>query len=303
MKKYLLLFIKGIAMGIANIIPGVSGGTIALITEIYEEFINSLKSFDLKALKMLLSFKIKEFIKYTNFYFLLAVLGGSTFSMISIAKILGGLFKENPISVWSFFFGLIAASVYYVGCRVKKWKLGSILFFIIGTGFAISLTFLSSSSVHNESLLYVFICGVVGVSGMLIPGLSGSFILILMGTYELLMIESLSNPINNIVILSIFILGSIVGLILFSHVIAWLLKYFKDYIFALLTGFILGSLIMIWPWQNCIKETTNINNTKITCLEYEKYIPELDLSLLPAVLLMLIGFYVVVKLESFSKNN
>ena len=299
MKKYLLLFIKGIAMGIANIIPGVSGGTIALITGIYEEFIVSLKSFDLKALKMLLSFKIKKFIQYTNFYFLLAVLGGSTFSMISIAKILGRLFDENPISVWSFFFGLIAASVYYVGCRVKKWKLGSILFFIIGTGFAISLTFLSNSPIHNESLLYVFICGVVGVSGMLIPGLSGSFILILMGTYELLMIESLSNPINNIIILSIFILGSIVGLILFSHVIAWFLKYFKDYILALLTGFILGSLIIIWPWQNCIEET----NTKIKCLEYEKYIPELDLSLLPAVLLMILGYLLVMKLESFSKNN
>lgn len=299
MKKYLLLFIKGIAMGIANIIPGVSGGTIALITRIYEEFIVSLKSFDLKALKMLLSFKIKKFIKYTNFYFLLAVLGGSTFSMISIAKILGKLFDENPISVWSFFFGLILASVYYVGCRVEKWKLGPILFFIIGTGFAISLTFLSNSPIHNESLLYVFICGVVGVSGMLIPGLSGSFILILMGTYELLMIESLSNPINNIVILNIFILGSIVGLILFSHVIAWFLKYFKDYILALLTGFILGSLIIIWPWQNCIEET----NTKIKCLEYEKYIPELDLSLLPSVLLMILGYLLVMKLETFSKTD
>ena len=299
MKKYLLLFIKGIAMGIANIIPGVSGGTISLITGIYEEFIVSLKSFDLKALKMLLSFKINLFIKYTNFYFLLAVLGGSTFSMISIAKILGRLFDENPISVWSFFFGLILASVYYVGCRVEKWKLGPILFFIIGAGFAISLTFLSNSPIHNESLLYVFICGVVGVSGMLIPGLSGSFILILMGTYELLMIESLSNPINNMVILSIFILGSIVGLILFSHVIAWFLKYFKDYILALLTGFILGSLIIIWPWQNCIEET----NTKIKCLEYEKYIPELDLSLLPAVLLMILGYLLVIKLETFSKTN
>ena len=175
----------------------------------------------------------------------------------------------------------------------------NVTFIFLEIDFAISLTFLSNSPIHNESLLYVFICGVVGVSGMLIPGLSGSFILILMGTYELLMIESLSNPINNIVILSIFILGSIVGLILFSHVIAWFLKYFKDYILALLTGFILGSLIIIWPWQNCIEET----NTKIKCLEYEKYIPELDLSLLPAVLLMILGYLLVMKLETFSKTN
>ncbi|MDC0201931.1 DUF368 domain-containing protein [Flavobacteriales bacterium] len=296
MKREVVLFLKGMAMGIANIIPGVSGGTIALITRIYEEFINSLKSFDLKALKLLLSFHLKEFVEHTNLYFLISVLGGSVFSMFSIAKLFEYLFNFYPEKLWSFFFGLIIASVYYVALRVKRWRIGSYIFFIIGTSIAVALALLSPSS-ENTNLVYIFICGIIGVSGMLLPGLSGSFILILMGNYKLLMVDSITESvklnIDYIIYLSIFILGSVVGLFGFSHIISWLFKHFKDYVLSLLTGFILGSLLIIWPWK-IIAENELIESW---------YLPTLNISTFISIFLMLIGFYIVLKLESFSKDN
>ena len=296
MKREVVLFLKGMAMGIANIIPGVSGGTIALITGIYEEFINSLKSFDIKALKLLLSFRLKEFVDHTNLYFLISVFGGTIFSMFSVAKLFEYLFDFYPEELWSFFFGLIIASVYYVGLRVGKWRIGSYMFFIIGTLIAVALALLSPSS-ENTNLVYIFICGIIGISGMLLPGLSGSFILILMGNYKLLMVDSISKSLkfnmDAIIYLSIFILGSVIGLFGFSHIISWLFKHFKDYVLSLLTGFILGSLLIIWPWK-IIAENELITSW---------YLPELNSSTFISILLMLMGFYVVVKLETFSKNN
>jgi putative membrane protein len=296
MKKHLFLFLKGITMGVANVIPGVSGGTIALITEIYEELINSLKSFDLKALKLLLKGQFKEFTVHTNLYFLISVFGGSVFSMFSVAKLFEFLFEFYPEELWSFFFGLILASVYYVGIRVGIWKIRSYVFFIIGTAIAVSLALLSPSS-ENTNLVYIFICGVIGVTGMLLPGLSGSFILILMGNYKLLMVDSLSKSlkfnIDAISYLLVFILGSFVGLFGFSHIISWLFKRFKDCVLSLLTGFILGSLLIIWPWKEVAE------NRLITSW----YLPELNSSTILAISLMLIGFYVVVKLETFTKAD
>lgn len=296
MKKHLFLFLKGITMGVANVIPGVSGGTVALITEIYEELINSLKSFDLKAVKLFLKGQFKEFTVHTNLYFLISVFGGSVFSMFSVAKLFEFLFEFYPEELWSFFFGLILASVYYVGIRVGIWKIRSYVFFIIGTAIAVSLALLSPSS-ESTNLVYIFICGVIGVTGMLLPGLSGSFILILMGNYKLLMVDSLSKSlkfnIDAISYLLVFILGSVVGLFGFSHIISWLFKRFKDCVLSLLTGFILGSLLIIWPWKEVAE------NRLITSW----YLPELNSSTILAISLMLIGFYIVVKLETFTKAD
>jgi len=296
MKKHLFLFLKGITMGVANVIPGVSGGTVALITEIYEELINSLKSFDLKAIKLLLNGQFKDFINHTNLYFLISVFGGSVFSMFSVAKLFEFLFEFYPEELWSFFFGLILASVYYVGLRVGIWKIRSYIFFIIGTAIAVSLALLSPSS-ESTNLLYIFICGVIGVSGMLLPGLSGSFILILMGNYKLLMVDSISKSlkfnIDAITYLLVFILGSVVGLFGFSHIISWLFKRFKDCVLSLLTGFILGSLLIIWPWKEIAE------NKLITSW----HLPELNSNTIVAIFLMLIGFYIVVKLETFTKAD
>ena len=296
MKKHLFLFLKGITMGVANVIPGVSGGTVALITEIYEELINSLKSFDLKAVKLLLKGQFKDFTVHTNLYFLISVFGGSVFSMFSVAKLFEFLFEFYPEELWSFFFGLILASVYYVGIRVGIWKIRSYVFFIIGTAIAVSLALLSPSS-ESTNLVYIFICGIIGVTGMLLPGLSGSFILILMGNYKLLMVDSLSKSlkfnIDAISYLLVFILGSFVGLFGFSHIISWLFKRFKDCVLSLLTGFILGSLLIIWPWKEVAE------NRLITSW----HLPELNSSTILAISLMLIGFYVVVKLETFTKAD
>ena len=298
MRHYFILFLKGIAMGIANVIPGVSGGTIALITEIYEELINSLKSFDLKALKLLISLDIKRFIQHTNFYFLLAVFGGSVASVFSIANLFKFLFTNYPILIWAFFFGLIVASVYFVGKRVKRWKIQSIIALVVGTAIAISLSFITPAT-ENSNLLFVFICGIIGISGMMLPGLSGSFILILMGNYELLMVTAITE-LNYL--LAIFIIGSAVGLMSFSHALAWVLKHYKDATLALLTGFILGSLNIIWPWKK-IAESMIIDG-KEKVLEYHWYFPNItEKETLIAFALIVFGIVVVWGLESFSSKK
>ncbi len=297
MQKYLFLFIKGIAMGIANVIPGVSGGTIALITNIYEDLIKSLKSFNLKAVKLIFSGKIRGFIEYTNFYFLVCVLGGSIVSLFSIAKLFEYLLVEYPEPVWSFFFGLILASVYYVGLRINKWKTNTIFLFIIGSAIAISISFLSEAS-PNNNLFYVFICGAIGITGMILPGLSGSFILILMGNYKLLMVDAVSKSlelnIEYLTLLLIFLIGSIAGLVGFSNIIAWLFKRFKDQVLALLTGFILGSLLIIWPWK--IKAENGLIESW--------YLPSnLDTLTILSISFIFIGIFSVMLLEYYSKET
>ena len=232
MKYYIILFLKGMGMGVANVIPGVSGGTIALITEIYEDLITSLKSFDRNAFKLFFSLKIKEFVEYTNFYFLVSVFLGSIVSVFTIASLFEYLFSEYPILIWAFFFGLILASIIFVGKRVENWNMQSILALIFGTIVAFSLS-LATPATENSNLLFVFICGIIGISGMMLPGLSGSYILILLGNYKLLMVTAITEL--NISLLTTFFLGSIFGLMCFSHLLSWILKEYKNATLALLT--------------------------------------------------------------------
>jgi len=287
-------------MGIANVIPGVSGGTIALITEIYEELINSLKSFDRKALNLIFSLDVSAFIKYTNLYFLLAIFIGSLVSVFSIAHLFEYLFLHHRISIWAFFFGLIIASIFFVGKRIEKWKIYNIITLIIGAMIATSLNFLNTG-VENSNLIFVFICGIIGISGMMLPGLSGSFILILMGNYELLMVKAISEV--NIILLTVFGAGSIFGLMSFSHILAWVFKYYKDTTLALLTGFILGSLSITWPWQKAINWIIDKNGNKIIT-KWESYIPQYNEDTILAFILILIGILSVYILENLdSKKN
>jgi len=288
-------------MGIANVIPGVSGGTIALITGIYEDLINSLKSFDNKALKLITSIDVLGFIKHTNLYFLLAVFGGSIVSVFSIASLFKYLLEDEnkEILVWAFFFGLIIASIYFVGKRVSKWNTATIISLIIGTLVAISLSFITPAS-ENENLFFVFICGIIGISGMMLPGLSGSFILILMGNYELLMVTAVSEL--NILLLSVFFLGSAFGLMSFSHILSWVFKHYKNQTLALLTGFILGSLSIIWPWKKVAEKITVNGKDKI--ISYDLYFPnECNQETMLATLLIAIGILVVYSLEKFAPNK
>lgn len=283
-------------MGIANVIPGVSGGTIALITGIYEDLINSLKSFDTKSLKLITSIDILGFIKHTNLYFLLAVFGGSIVSVFSIASLFKYLFAEYPILIWAFFFGLIIASIYFVGKRISKWNTTTIFSLAIGTLVAISLSFMTPAS-ENDNLFFVFFCGIIGISGMMLPGLSGSFILILMGNYELLMVTAITEL--NILLLSVFFLGSAFGLMSFSHILSWVFKHYKNQTLALLTGFILGSLSIIWPWKEVAESIIIKGKEKI--IGYNWYFPnELNTETILAILLILVGILSVYALENFA---
>jgi len=287
------------SMGIANVIPGVSGGTIALITGIYEDLIHSLKSLDNKALKLIISIDIKGFIKYTNLYFLLAIFGGSIVSVFSIASLFKYLFIHYPILIWAFFFGLIIASIYFVGKRINKWNTYTILSLTLGALIAISFSFMTPAS-ENDNLFFVFICGIIGISGMMLPGLSGSFILILMGNYELLMVTAVTEL--NVILLSVFFIGSAFGLISFSHILSWVFKHYKNQTLALLTGFILGSLGVIWPWKEVAKSIIVKGKEKI--ISYKWYLPnELNTETLLAIFLILAGIFSVYALENFAQNK
>lgn len=299
MKNYLILFLKGMGMGVANVIPGVSGGTIALITEIYEDLIKSLKSFDKKAFQLLLSFNIKDFITHTNFYFLTAVFSGSIVSVFTVASLFKYLFENYPILIWAFFFGLIVASIIYVGKRIKTWSKATIISLLIGTILSISISFMTPAT-ENSNLFFVFLCGIVGISGMMLPGLSGSFILILMGNYKLLMVTAVTEL--NVILLGVFFLGSAFGLMSFSHILAWVLKKYKDETLAILTGFIIGSLSIIWPWKE-IAESLIVNG-KEKVISYNSYFPsEFNTQTLLAFALMILGYFLVYLLESKSNNK
>ena len=296
MKKNIILILKGMGMGIANVIPGVSGGTVALITGIYQELLKSLKSFDKQAFSLLLTLNFKEFGIYTNLSFLAYVFGGSLISLFSIASLFKFLFKNYPLEIWSLFFGLILASIIFIGQRIKTWNFQSYLAIIIGTLVALSLTFITPSA-ENNNLFYVFLCGIIGISGMILPGLSGSYILILMGNYELLMVRSVSE--FDIPLLLTFLFGSIFGLLVLSNFLHWLINKYYSVTLAGLTGFIIGSLSIIWPWK-VISESIIING-KEKVLSYDLFFPnQLDAHNIVSIIMMIIGFFIVYLIE---KNN
>jgi putative membrane protein len=301
--NYIFLTLKGFAMGAANVIPGVSGGTIALITGVFERLINAIKSFNIVAIRLLFKGKIKELIKHIDLWFLIAVFSGMIISVISLARVLKYLFESYPVFIWSFFFGLILASVFYVGKTIQKVNFGVILFFIIGTALAVSISLMEHAT-QNDSFFYLVICGVVAICSMILPGLSGSYVLILMGNYELVMIDSVNNA--DLGILIPVIIGAIVGLIAFSHLLSWIYKKYKDQTISILTGFILGSLGVLWPWKNenfLLDAAGNFilkDGDKIPQVA-TKYIPDsFNKEVIIAILLMLSGIIVISLIEKIA---
>ena len=299
-KKYTTLTLKGFAMGAANVIPGVSGGTIALITGIFERLIDAIKSFDGTAIKLLFTGKIKDLIKHVDLYFLISVFFGMVTSVVTLAKLLEYLFINYPVFVWAFFFGLILASVYFVGKTINKWNISVIIPFIIGTALAVAISTLNPAT-QNDAFFYLVICGVVAICSMILPGLSGSFILILMGNYELVMIQAVNNV--DIGILVPVMIGAIGGLIAFSHVLSWIYKKYKDQTISTLTGFILGSLSILWPWKNEIYLLDQAGNFVLKNGEKiiqgsTKYIPEVfNTEIIIAVSLMIAGIITISLIE------
>ncbi len=300
MKYYLILFLKGISMGIANVIPGVSGGTIALIVGIFEKLIYSIKSFDIVAVKLLFSGKLKEFIEHTNLYFLIAVFAGVAVAILALARILDPLFDDYPVYVWAFFFGLILASVYFVGKTVSRWTIAVIVSFIVGTAFAVIISMISDEAGENDAYWYVFICGIVAICCMILPGISGSYVLLLMGNYELIVIDAVNDL--DMAILLPMLLGAGFGLLAFSHLLSWVLKKYRDQTISLLTGFIFGSLVIIWPWKEEITEKFGDGTERIT--GYDRYLPDsFDGEVLGAIGLMLAGIVVIWVIEKLAATK
>ncbi len=248
MKSDLSTFLNGLAMGAANVIPGVSGGTIALITGIYERLINGIKRCDPTALKLVLKREFKAAWTYVDGRFLLALMLGVAVSIVSLARLFEYLLEHHERLTMAFFFGLILLSIVYVAQRITAWTPSVWLALLIGSAIAIGIAFLAPAS-ENNSFFYVFLCGVAAISSMILPGLSGSFVLIIMGNYALVL-----SAINNFE-LSIIVplaLGCGFGLIAFSHILSWVFKHHANQTLAVMTGFVIGSLVVIWPWKETL---------------------------------------------------
>ncbi len=245
-KKYVVHVIQGIAVGVANIIPGVSGGTIALIIGIFERLINAFKSFNLKALRLLLRGQWNAFAEATDLYFLISLFIGVGLAIVSLARLFDFLFREYPVYIWSYFFGLVLASIYFVARAVEKWRFSVVFFLVVGTAIAALITLIHPAT-ENAHPGYLFLAGVIAICSMILPGLSGSFVLILLGDYQLVAIHAINTL--DLAVLAPFALGAVVGLIAFSYLLSWVLKRYKDQTIAMLTGFILGSMNVLWPWK------------------------------------------------------
>ena len=311
--NYLKILINGILMGTANKIPGVSGGLVAIAIGFYEELIFSLKRFDKTALKFLIKAKFKDFFKYVNGKLLFLILSGIVISYFSTSKILDVLLNNFEIYVWSLFFGLVIGTIFHLRTIIELKKFKNICFIITGTSIGILLS-LADPAQENDNLYFVFICGIISVSGMILPGLSGSFLLMLLGNYVLLLVDSVNalydsineiirgdfsnllsqDRINYIKVLSVFTLGSITGLITLSKILSYLLSKFNQLCNSIIFGFIIGSLGVIWPW----KSTLSIEN------EYKivRYLPEINFETFYAIIFIFFGIALVVFLSSYEKK-
>lgn len=259
LKDYLVVSLKGMGMGAADVVPGVSGGTIAFITGIYEELINTIKSINPTLLKVLKNGGIKALWYKVNAPFLIALLIGIGISIISLSRIILYLLQNHPIPVWAFFFGLILASAYLVAAEIDNWNLPVIIATFVGTSIAYTITIISPAETPTD-LWFIFICGAIAICAMILPGISGSFILLLMGKYEYIF-TSLKE--FNLAVIITFALGCVTGILSFSHILSWMFKKYKNVTIALLAGFMIGSLNKVWPWKEVLLKVTINGKEKI----------------------------------------
>lgn len=245
MQKYLSLFLKGMAMGAADVVPGVSGGTIAFITNIYEELIGNLSRFDAQAVKLLFRGQFRDLWSHIDGTFLAVLFAGIFTSVLSLASILGYALEHHPTAIWSFFFGLVFASIFIVGRNITHWGTPQILSFIIGTAIAYWVTTLPAVG-GTEHPLYLILCGALAICAMILPGISGSFILLLLGAYATVL-SAVSD--RNLLIIAYVGIGAVAGLISFTKALKWIFEHYYSIAVALLSGFLLGSLNKLWPWK------------------------------------------------------
>ena len=324
----IFLVLKGIAMGLANKIPGVSGGVVAFVAGFYEEFIHSFKRVNKTAFKFLIAGRLKSFYRYINGPFLSLLLLGIVISFFSVSKILDFLLTRHEIQVWACFFGMIIGSIYYITKDFEgAWSKTSRAALAIGAVLGIGISFFDPAT-ENSNLLFVFLCGIISVSGMTLPGLSGSFIMMLMGNYVLLLVDSVNslydtladifvgyfsfvnNPerIHLLKVLVSFTLGSLTGLVTFSNLLSYLIKHLKKVTYASILGFIIGSLGVVWPWKHKVFATQNgaylldRNGNQIVAT-YKRYLPELNADTYWAIFYIFIGILVVLALEWYGART
>lgn len=313
--KLVFTALKGILMGAADVVPGVSGGTVAFITGIYEELIETIDKLDLSIFQ---SFKkigfLATFKKY-NLPFLLALLSGIAISILSLAKLITFLLATYPIMVWSFFFGLVLASVWYVSTQISSWSIGVIMTIVLGTAISFYIT-IAQPLGSPDSWWYILLSGFIAIIAMILPGVSGAFLLLLMGSYETILgaitglVEQLvagnwSAALKHAGTLSLFAIGCLIGIKLFSRVLTYLFQNYKNSTLALLTGFMLGSLNKLWPWKEVLKSRIN---------SHGELVPFLEKSILPnqydgtphvmwAIILMISGFLLIFLLEKWASKK
>ncbi len=323
------LVLKGLAMGAANKVPGVSGGVVAFVAGFYEEFIYSLQKINGNALRLLIGGRFKSFWEYINGKFLGLLILGMLISYFSVSLLLDLALEHYPLLVWSAFFGMIIGSIYYLAKDFDDWNRKNILLLIAGTILGISISLLEPAQ-ENDHLIFVFICGIIGVSGMTLPGLSGSFILILLGNYVLLLVDSVnalyetlihiftldfsftndSEQMRLLIVLLVFAVGSLTGLVTLSHFLGYLLKRFRNNTNAVIIGFITGSLGVVWPWKTEVYKysqdgmlLTDLNGTPILD-NYDRFIPSsLNLENVLALFFIIVGFFIVVVLGKYGEKT
>ncbi|GAA4953440.1 DUF368 domain-containing protein [Algibacter agarivorans] len=322
----IFLILKGLGMGAANKVPGVSGGVVAFVAGFYEEFIYSLKKVNGKAFKLLINGRFKSFYKYINGRFLGLLFFGMIVSYFSISKVLDYLIKYYELYVWSVFFGMIIGSIYYINKDFKDWNYKTYTALAIGIILGISISFLNPAK-ENDNLWFVFFCGIISVSGMTLPGFSGSFILILLGNYVLLLVDSVNalyDTISDIFsldfsfirnaarmrmlkVLSVFTLGSVTGLVTFSHFLSYILKHYKNITLSTIIGFIIGSLGVVWPWKKTVYKLNEdssflLDSTGAKIIEnYKRFIPNLNTETYYAIGFIFLGILLVLALEWYGQ--
>ncbi|WP_111683560.1 DUF368 domain-containing protein [Winogradskyella tangerina] len=328
LKDRIFLVIKGLAMGAANKVPGVSGGVVAFVAGFYEEFIYSLQRVNKTAFKLLINGRFSSFYNYINGRFIGLLFLGMVISYFSVSKLLDYLIVNYELYVWSAFFGMILGSIYYISKDFKAWNRNTIIALILGTAIGISISFLDPAT-ENDNLWFVFICGIVSVSGMTLPGFSGSFILILLGNYVLLLVDSVNALYDSITdifsgnfdfvndpvrvrmlkVLSVFTLGSVTGLVTFSHILNYILKHYKNITLATLVGFIVGSLGLVWPWKKTIYKTNSdgsfiLDSTGSQIVEnYIRFFPEPTTETYIAIAYIVVGILIVLGLEWYGQRT
>lgn len=302
--RYLLLALKGCAMGMADVVPGVSGGTIAFISGIYEELIDSIRSVGPQALKLLLRGRFGAFWRHINGRFLLPVLLGIAVAIFSLARLMTYLLTNHPIAVWSFFFGLIVASALLVAKQIGRWNLRTAAAFVGGVAAAWWITVATPAETPDD-WWFVMLAGSIAICAMILPGISGAFILLLLGKYQYIM-QAVGDL--NIPVILIFVAGALAGIVTFSHLLSWLLRRWHDVTVAVLMGFMVGSLNKVWPWKEIV-ETYTDSHGKLQPLVESNVLPQTferltgQPSLLgEAILLCLAGFGTIYGIELLART-